>query len=57
MKKIKHNTKKTTTRSRIIAEKGKEREILIIIQPTIWKKYAEGISEPNKGSEDQEFII
>lgn len=42
----------------MIAEKGKEREILIIIiQPTVWKKYAEGISEPNKGGEDQEFII
>lgn len=42
----------------MIAEKGKERKILIIIiQPTICKKYAEGISEPNKGGEDQEFII
>ena len=49
IKKITHNTKNTTARSRMIAEKGKEREILIIIiQPTIWKKYAEGISEPNK---------
>ena len=41
----------------MIAEKGKEREILIVIQPRIWKKHTEGISEPNKGSEDQEFII